>query len=815
MKRMWIWICSSLLALAIIAACIHVKGLGPEPLGMDYVLKGSGLKDKVKIVRDENYLPHIIGSNDEDIYFGLGFAMAQDRISQLDILRKTAQGRLGEIMGKSPSYKGLNIAEFDVIFKSFRYSEDADAGYKALKPEYRRLLDSFSNGINRYIREVGNRLPFEAATMGVETVPWKPQDSFTIMGLFGLSMTFDALFNEYYMDRIAAKLGPEKMKIFLPQYPSFAPTITAQNHDGDFIRPMSALKLFLDENVSHPIGSNNWAVGASRSANGHAMLANDPHVPLPNIPTFWYHCHLQGGSFDAMGMMFPGFPAFGAASNGKISWGLTNAQADYIDTYREKVNPENPNQYLYKGKWEEFKVVTGELKIKGEKKTVPYSYRMTRHGSVIENGMVGDYKIRKWAPGEVMAVKFVDVDLATFFSGYVDIAKTQNWTEFREACSRIAHGYVAWNHVYADIDGNIGYQTTGPVPIRADNQGYTIHDGATGEGDWIGYVPFEKLPSVFNPSKGYVLSANNRIVPDDYPYYIAHFYFPYRATRINEFLAAREKVTVEDFMALHADTVDIPARNAVPYMIEDLESSGDAKMKLAAAILKQWQGQEYRADIDKVGPSIFHAFMIYFPHEIFADEFGKEMTRPIVDRYSYLTTPVALRLMADPKDAWFDDLTTPAVETRRDITLRSMEQALKWLEKLMGKDMTKWEWGKIHRIKFGSAINLFPPPYTQGGEVLIRGPYPHPGTDDTVNLGAGIALSDGFRVVAGPSSRLIVDFSHPDWIFTIASTGMSSNPTMPNYDNLMDKWRKCEYVRMDFKPENYSKNARGTISIEP
>ena len=815
MKRFqWVMILMSAITIitAMSISCIKVEGLAPEPLGMDYVLKKSGTSSEVRIVRDENYLPHIIGSNDEDIYFALGFVMAQDRISQLDMLRHAAKGRLGEILGPTPSYHGVNLATIDALMRSFRYTEDARAGYAKMDPEHKRLLDAFTCGINRYVQEIGDDLPFEAITLGIRTEPWRPEDSFAIMSLFGLTMTIDQIFSEYFFDKLAYRIGPEKMKLFFPRYPDSAPIITARNGDNKYIETLKALDGILDKYTSHPIGSNNWAVGAARTESGKALLANDPHVPLANMPTFWYHCHLQGGSFDAMGMMFPGFPAFGAATNGKIAWGLTNVMADYIDLYRERVNPDNPNQYLYKGKWEEFRVVTGEIKIKGRKRAKPFSYRMTRHGSVIENGSVGNYKIRKWARDEVMAMKLIDVDMGTFFGGYVDLAKAQDWDQFREACGRAALGPVAWNHAFADADGNIGYQTVAHIPVRADNQGVTINEGWTGAGDWTGYVPFEEMPHMFNPPKGYLLSANNRIEPDGYPYYISSSYFPYRAMRINEYLAAKPKATAADMMELHADTVDIPAKEIMPYVIEDLAKSGKIKYVVIANILKKWLDDGCRDDIDEIGPSINYAFIKYFPADVLADEMGGELA----ENEAFMCMGFIHEIMDDPENEWFDDIKTSRRETRRDITMRSMKKAVKYISHILGKDIAGWQWGKLHQIKLGHAMALFPKPILRGGEPLARGPYPHPGGDETINLGYALSFKNaGYRVIVGPSSRMIVDFAHPNWIYTAASTGMSSNPLEPHYDNLTEKWRNVEYVRMYLDEDNFSKNAKGTVLLKP
>jgi len=805
-----------LLLAATAFSCVRVKGLKPEALGMNYTLENSDTRSEVRIIRDENYLPHVIAQTEEDMFYGLGFVMAQDRFSQMDVLRRASEGRLSEILGSTPSYHGLNLARLDALVRTFRYLENAREGYESMSPRSKRLLEAFTAGINRYMDEIGNDLPFEAETLKIKPAKWRPEDSLAIWGLFGLSMCIDNLFSEYYLDRVAAELGAEKAKYFLPRYPTDAPIITAGKRSEKFLKPFLALSQMFESWIPHPQGSNNWVVAPARSATGGPILANDPHVPLVGIPTFWYHCHIKCDSYEMMGMAFPGSPFFGAGTNGKIAWGLTNVMADHIDLFREKINPDNPDQYLYKGRWENFKIVNVVVQIKGKKRPKKFSYRMSRHGSIIEGDLVGDYKVRKWAGGEVMAVKTVEADMGAFAEGYIELPKSENWDQFRKACSKISAGPIGWNHVYADIEGNIGYQTTANIPLRADNDGQFISEGWTGEGDWIGRVPFDELPKLYNPPRGYLLSANNRVEGDNYPYYISSNYLPYRAMRINEFLSQRKRMGVEDMMELQADTVDINAREHIDAVINDLKGAGTLRLAVARDILKRWKERGCRDEMEERGPVIFWAMFKFLPFEVIGDETGKKLGKTLTGGYPMLSYNLLENIYSDPNNKWFDDVNTPERETRRDITVRAMKKGLKWAEKALGDDMSEWKWGNLHKITLGHPMAIMPSPYLWGRNKLTRGPYPHPGGNETVNNAAYISWRNkGFRVILGPSSRLIVDMTDPRAAYMSASAGMSSNPVMPHYDNLTPVWRNNDYVKMYMDEEKFIENNRGIMLLKP
>jgi penicillin amidase len=455
-------------------------------------ITGCSVSARVEIVRDMQGVPHILARTDEDLFFGLGYAMAQDRFTELDILRRAAEGRLGEMFGSPVKIAGFGMETVDRSIRIFQFQDLGRTAYERMDPENKALLDAFCRGMNRFLADARGTISFYNG-LKLEPEPWRPEDSFAVAGLFGLTMTMDGLIEEYYLDRFFRELGPEKMKLFLPYYPESGPFITEDYSPG---KARVFEPLFSALFNPGGLGSNNWAVSGSRTESGKPLLCNDPHVPTILVPTFWYHVHLKEGSYDVAGLMFPGFPAFGAALNGKIGWTLTNVGADYIDLFREKVNPENPDQYLADGEWVEFEEKTEEIRLR--KKSHTATLRFTRHGVVLDPDYLG-WNVNT-AENEVLAMKFVDMKQDEFFRGYQMMAKAQNRDEFLAGDRLMSWGPFAWNHTYADVEGNIGYWTSGHIPIRPDNQGILPRDGWDSQNDWQGYVPFKDMPYLVNPT---------------------------------------------------------------------------------------------------------------------------------------------------------------------------------------------------------------------------------------------------------------------------------------------------------------------------
>jgi len=769
-------------------------------------LAGMGTSAPASVVRDENGVAHITAETDEDLFFAVGYAMAQDRFALMDLLRRAGSGRLSELLGSPAKYKDFDLPHMDIALRAFRFNESAEKGVKDLDPESRRLLAAYTRGVNRYLEDGGGSIAIYHA-WHTAPAPWTMEDSFVTAEIMGLAQCASSLFEEYYLERIRRELGDDARDLFTPAYPADATIITRDASPLSFLAPSLPLSRLIG-----PLGSNNWAIAGKRTVSGLPLLCNDPHVPDTTIPTFWWHCDLHSPGFNVMGMMFVGFPAFGAATNGKLGWTLTNVMADYIDVWREKVNPENPDEYMYGGKPEPFTKVSGVVNVRG-KKPVPYVMRLTRHGAVIEQGLLG-WKV-PGEPGEVLAMRYVDLDLARWFKGYQAMARAGNFDEWLAGARDEAWGPFAWNHTYADAAGKIAYWATGHFPIRGDNQGWIARRGWDPEQDWQGWVPFEENPHLTDPVKGYIVTANNRPDLPGYPYYITVDYVsPSRSTRITELIEqlTREKgkLDVDDMKRIQYDVADVSARKMAPIILADLEGADDRELAQAADLLREWRDQGYEALLSSRGTCVYEVFMQYFPEAVFGDELNPHTKTGA--SYVGLLESALDKIIDDPQSKWFDDRKTARVETRRDITRAVMKQTMKYLRGKMGRDVSKWRWADLSSIRISPT--LVPIPTVSAKQ--SRGPFPMPGTYETVRANGFLFLSPlGFYHWEGPSTHIIFDFRDPRRAYYNCSAGMGDNEQGGRYDNLTPLWLDGRYTVMSMVEDEYRQGMMGELILRP
>lgn len=791
---------SALLIIIIIAGCNVPEMDRFDPISG--TLEGMDVSAPVKVVRDKNGIVHIRAENDEDLFFAVGYSMAQDRFMIMDLFRRAGGGRLSELLGSPGKYKDLDLPHMDIALRAFLFNEAAKKGAAELDPQSRKLLSAFTRGVNRYLADGGDTLAIYRA-WDTPPAPWTIEDSFLVSGIMGLSMTVSSFFVEYYLERIRREYGEDVRDFFVPHYPDDAAIITRDE-------PLLSMapKSFLPHPFGLP-GSNNWAVSGTRTVSGLPLLANDPHVPSTLIPTFWWHCHLTGGSYDVMGMMFSGLPCFGAATNGKVAWTLTNVMADYIDIWRERINPDNPDQYLADDKWVSFKKVDGEVAVRGKRKPVKYTMRLSRHGAVIDKKLLG-WKVAS-GPGEVLVMKYMDMDLARWFLGYQKMAVSTNFDEWLAGARDESRGAFAWNHTYADAAGNIAYWATGQFPVRADNQGYIARKGWESDQDWQGVVPFEDNPHLVNPKKGYLVSANNRAEVPGYPHYITVDYVsPSRATIISERIEEKAKLDVDDMKRIQYDVTVWSARTMVPIILKDLEGADAPVLAEAANILRDWRETGYNSDVDSRGTCVYEVFLAYLPGAVFKDDLSKAINRGASN--SGLLGAGLDKIIDDPDSPWFDDKKTRKIEGRRDIIQKVMRRSMKYLKKKLGKNSNKWRWGDISKITFSTSFVPIPM-FTAKGSL---GPYPLPGTGETVNAADQFFLGRfGFRGFVGPTSRLIVDFRDPRKAYFNCTTGMSDNEKGGRYDNLTPYWLNGEYLIMSMDEDDYRDGMMGELVLNP
>ncbi len=764
-------------------------------------LTGMDVSAPVSVVRDKNGCVHIAAENDEDLFYAVGFSMAQDRFMMMEMFRRAGAGRLSELIGSPVKLLGVDLPHIDIMARTLQFERSAKEGVAAMDPESRALLEAFTRGVNKYLESGGRGIQFNA-TFGQEPAPWTMEDGYVVAGLMGLTMSYSAYLDEYYLERIRRDHGDEVRDFFMPHYPDDWVIIT---RDEPLLA--AAPRPFLPGPLEG-LGSNNWALAGNRTRSGKPLLCNDPHVPITIAPTFWYHCHIKSPNYDVMGLMFSGFPCYGAATNGKLGWVLTNVGMDYVDLWREKVNPDDPSEYMAKGEWVPFEIEKGEVKISG-KKPLAYDMRHTRHGVVIEKDLLG-WNVPS-EPGEVMAIRFVDMDYAAFFKGYQEMARAKNLEEWKDGAAGMSMGPFAWNHTYADADGNIAYWTSGHIPIRSDNQGAIARKGWEEESDWRGFVPFQDNPHLVNPKKGYIATANNRVETPDYPYYITQGYIgPSRAHRISELIEEKPIHDAEDMKRIQYDVSVYSARTMVPLILGDLEGTSDPVLKKAAAILREWEGRGYRADLDSRGVCVYEFFTTKFPEAVFGDELKGTLT--VAMRASSLMQEGLNKIIDDPDNAWYDDVRTMKRETRKDITRKTMRRAMKRMYRNQGLLASRWRWGDVSVLTLSPAFVSIP----GATKKYSKGPYPVPGTGETINAANHFGLGPlGYMDFVGPSSRIIVDFDDPRKIIFNATSGNGDNPRSARYNNLMPAWLEGQYFIMSMDEQDYRDQMMGELIIAP
>jgi penicillin G amidase len=763
-------------------------------------VKGSisapGLTAPVQIIRDKWGVPHIYAENEHDLVFAQGYVHAQDRLWQLEFNRRIGSGTLSAIIGDS-------TLDIDRFMRTLGLRRAAEKDWALMSADMRVSLQAYADGVNAYVDSHRSRLPLEFTILGVDPAPWTPIDSLTwgkVMA-FNLGSNYDY---ELLRSRIIAELGNEAAQTLLPPYDSGAPVIVPagtgnytwlKGVDGSTSPTVSALLGHSETGA----GSNNWVVSGSRTVTGKPLIADDMHLGL-NMPSVWYENSLHGGRFDVAGYSFPGVPLIIVGHNSRIAWAVTNLPADVQDFYIEKLDdPTNPKAYEFKGQWEALTIIPETIEVK-DSQPVVVDVKITRHGPIM-NDVIGSLE-----DAEPLALSWTALDGTRLMNAVCGLNLASNWEEFRHALE--SWDVPSQNFMYADVDGNIGYQSPGLVPIRATgHQGLVPVPGWAGEYEWQGFIPFDELPRSYNPDQGFIVSANNKVVEDTYPYSLAYEWSaPYRAQRITDLLTADQSVSREDMSAIQSQTYSLPAEALRPYL-QAVQPATDPEVS-ALDMVNSW---DLRNETDRAGAAVYQVWYWFLVRETLGDELGDDLLNAYLP-YDTSHVPMMVELMKEPGNPWFDDTTTVQVETRDDIVRSSFSNAVTWLEESLGNP-GKWEWGKLHTKVFVHQ------PLGQSGIGIIERLFntkavPARGDNFTVDA-AWFDYSDPFAMSGGASQRLIVDLS--DWSnsLSIHSTGQSGQLFHPHRADMVHPWQNVEYHPLIFDRDAAEANAEGTLTLTP
>ena len=762
------------------------------------------LSDKVTVYRDERGMPHIYAGNEHDLYFAVGFVSAQERLWQMDLIRRSSTGRLSEIFGDrsntSSEINGKTFLLADRFARCLQIREKSKNVIEKEDPEIIRCLQAYTDGVNAFINSVKRKLPVEFRILSYSPEPWTLEDVANIVGFMGWNLTSRNLTSEIFSYKLVQKLGFEKASVLLPDwkipadfvYPDFKLDQAIISQLESFI---SATDRIANLGVTAFSGSNNWAVSGKRTETGKPVLSNDMHLTFSN-PGIWLQMHqVIPGKLNVTGVLIPGQPFIIAGHNQNIAWGMTNLMVDDVDLYVEKLNHENHNQYLFNGEW---KNLINKTEIISIKKGLPdtVTIRFTHRGAV-----VSDFRDVSDA---VLSMRWSGYDYSDEVRSVFLLNRAENWDDFRSALKTF--GSVSQNFVYADVEGNIGLSIGGGIPIRKSG-GIIIRNGETDEYDWKGYVPFELLPFSFNPEIGYVSSANNKTVGDDYPYFIScDFVVPYRINRIRQMLDEKEKFSMDDFRRMITDQHSALAELMTPYilrldnMLEELTPAETG----ALAALKSW---DYEMKADRIAPTIFEFFRNSFRRNLLADELGD-----LYDQLFYMTAEYYIyRILITGSDDLVDDITTPEKEILDDIIMQSFREAVQSLVKQLGKNQKSWEWGKIHTLTLQHPL----------GSVRILNflyklnshKYSIGGSDHTVC--PYFSFSPDYKVAHGASERHI--FNTADWneSLTVIPGGASGMPASEFYLSQVKTYLSKEFYGDHFTEDAVRSSAKYTMILNP
>jgi penicillin amidase len=787
MKRYLVWFCLLIPSVALAASAQAAQGnLDARAQAALSVVRGriklAGLQQPVNVLRDRWGVPHIYAQNQHDLFFAQGFVAAQDRLFQMELWKRSGQGRLAEILGPSALLRDVNA-------RLLSYRGDMKAEYESYSPDTGEILESFTAGINAYIASrlaaAGQGLPIEFQLAGFKPEFWKPADCLNRMAAF--SMTGNA-FGEMEHALAVNAVGADSASLLF----DFDPPVKLDPAPGTDLSGFSPALLQnlvgSDSRIEFPKppaeGSNSWTVSGKLTRTGKPLLANDPHRVIAQ-PSLRYMVHLVAPGWDVIGAGEPGLPGVALGHNQNIAWGFTIFGLDQQDLYVEELNPSDPSQYKTAQGWESMQVRKETFGIRGGP-SVQVDLKFTRHGPVL------------WEDGKrALALRWVGAEPGTAgYLGSLAVDRAQNWQEFETAMPRWK--VPSENIVYADRAGNIGEHSTGLAPVRKNWTGLLPVPGIVGY-EWSGFVANAELPHQYNPAAGFVATANHKMIPEGYPYKVGYMWAPpYRFQRIRQVLQqARtgKKLDVEAMQRLQSDVLSLPAQELIALLRAAVPRQ---KSTAASRLLLPWNCEIER---DSAAAALYEVWL-------------QIVTRETMN----LAVPSAARTMIEdwsPHQVldFLEGINHQGIDTlvvTRDVMLRkSLEEAWSAMERLQGPDPAKWSWGRLHLVRLRHPVNQTP----NAASVTDLGPVPRPGDEYTVNA-TGYSGSS-FDQVSGASYREILDLSDWDHSVAVNAPGQSGQPGSPHYSDLLAPWSEGKYFPLVYSREAVEKETMDRMTLEP
>jgi len=777
-----------------------------------------GLQHEVAVERDVWGVPHIRAASVEDLAEAQGYVMAQDRLWQMDLLRRVARGQLSEILGS-------RTLPIDKEFRTYGFARAAERDASLLDPESRKVMEAYARGVNQFITQNKKNLPLEFSLLGYEPAPWQPSDTLAVSGYMYRTLT-DTWQRELNRAKVTERAGPDRAKDLFSQEAAMDHFVVGDpkviddgsqrsaadgddQEDDDDLQPDTVLKAgssdsqslapresdldltsalarsiqsFLAESrseIRQGLGSNNWVVNGAHTATGKPLLANDTHLEL-SIPSIWYEIHLTAPGWNVKGFTLPGAPMIIIGHNDRLAWGFTNNGADVQDLYVETFNPVSADEYRVKGAWAKAQIIDETIRIKGQQDE-HLKVTITRHGPIVHRD--GD---------KAYAIRWIATERGGLANSYNWLGKTRNWKEFREAMKRV------WgpgqNAVYADVEGNIGYVMAARVPIRRKGHGEVPVPGDADDYEWTGYIPFDQLPQALNPETGLIVTANARVVGPNYkPYLTDRWEEPYRTARIYDLLHDRHDLRPEDMLKVQTDTYSYPH----VFLADQLSAAArtvkpkDLRAQKLIEGLKDWNGI---ADADSPEVSFLHAARRAALDLLLEPFLGKD-----TNLYQWRSTTFLQKTLTDRPAKWLP----PAYKNYDELLVAAADvAATKLAEQSKSERVEDWAWKRFN------SLDMFHPIGHEGllKRFLSVTDKPQSGTQYSVRAA---------MKTHGPAMRFVGNPGNWDESILVITAGQSGQPGSSHYSDQFSYWYEGKPIFAPFSDAAEAKTRKHTLTLKP
>jgi len=777
-----------------------------------------GLQHEVAVERDVWGVPHIRAASVEDLAEAQGYVMAQDRLWQMDLLRRVARGQLSEILGS-------RTLPIDKEFRTYGFARAAERDASLLDPESRKVMEAYARGVNQFITQNKKNLPLEFSLLGYEPAPWQPSDTLAVSGYMYRTLT-DTWQRELNRAKVTERAGPDRAKDLFSQEAAMDHFVVGDpkviddgsqrsaadgddQEDDDDLQPDTVLKAgssdsqslapresdpdltsalarsiqsFLAESrseIRQGLGSNNWVVNGAHTATGKPLLANDTHLEL-SIPSIWYEIHLTAPGWNVKGFTLPGAPMIIIGHNDRLAWGFTNNGADVQDLYVETFNPVSPDEYRVKGAWTKAQIIDETIRVKGQQDE-HLKVTNTRHGPIVHRDGYKAYAMR-WTATEPGGLA----------NSYNWLGKARNWKEFRETMKRV------WgpgqNAVYADVEGNIGYVMAARVPVRKKRHGEVPVPGDTDDYEWTGYIPFDQLPQALNPETGLIVTANARVVGPNYkPYLTDRWEEPYRTARIYDLLHDRHDLRPEDMLKVQTDTYSYPhafLADQLSAAVKTVKPKDPRTQKLIEG-LKDWNGI---ADADSPEVSFLHAVRRAAIDMLLESFLGKD-----TNLYQWRSTTFLQKILTDRPAKWLP----PAYKNYDELLVAAADVAVaKLAEQSKSERAEDWAWKRFN------SLDMFHPVGHEGflKRFLSITDKPQSGTQYSVRAATR---------THGPAMRFVGNPGNWDESILLIPAGQSGQPGSSHYSDQFSYWYEGKPIFAPFSDAAEAKARKHTLTLKP